>query len=383
MSSVIDNVRDRYAEGAQAVVPELCCPVDYDASLLEVLPQEIIDRDYGCGDPSRFVQKGDVVVDLGAGGGKICYMASQLTGPEGRIIGVDATADMLALSRQHQGSIGDKIGWHNTEFRHGWIQDLALDRDKLAAWLEKNPVKTLADIEAFEAEQARLRREETMIPDGSVDLVLSNCVLNLVGNDEKAQMFREIARVLRKGGRAAISDIVSDEDVPLELQQNPDLWSGCISGALREDRFLQAFADAGLYGVEIAAYQSEPWAVVEGIEFRSMTVVARKGLEGPCFEHNEAVIYKGPWREVRDDDGHVYRRGERTAVCRKTYELMTSAPYGEAMIGVEPLNAIAPEDAQVFDCTHDGKRDPQTTKFGVERENVLPGSCDDPSSGCC
>lgn len=383
MSSVIENVRDRYAKGAQAVVPELCCPVDYDTSLLTVLPQEIIDRDYGCGDPSKFVQKGDVVVDLGAGGGKICYMASQLTGPEGRVIGVDATDDMLALSRSHQQAIGDKIGWHNTEFRHGWIQDLALDRDKLAAWLAKNPVSTLADIEALETEKARLRRDEPMIPDGSVDLVLSNCVLNLVGTDEKQQLFREIARVLKKGGRAAISDIVSDEDVPAEMQANPDLWSGCISGAMREDRFLQAFADVGLYGVEIAAYQSEPWAVVEGIEFRSMTVIAYKGKEGACYEHNEAVIYKGPWREVRDDDGHVFRRGERTAVCRKTFGIMTSAPYADQMLGVEPLVEVAADDAELFDCTHDGVRDPQTTKFGVKRENVLPGSCCDPTEGCC
>ena len=233
MSSVIETVRDRYAKGAQAVVPELCCPVDYDASLLKVLPQEIIDRDYGCGDPSKFVKPGDVVVDLGSGGGKICYMASQIAGPNGRVIGVDATADMLALARDNRQLVGDRIGFHNVEFRHGWIQDLALDRDKLATWLAANPIQTLDDLEALELEKRRLRTEEPMIPDGSADLVLSNCVLNLVGSDEKAELFREIARVLKRGGRAAISDIVSDEDVPLEMQNNPDLWSGCISGAMR------------------------------------------------------------------------------------------------------------------------------------------------------
>ena len=94
---VLDAVQERYSKGARAQVPELCCPVDYDASLLEVLPEEIIERDYGCGDPSRFVRPGETVLDLGAGAGKICYMASQLVGSEGRVIGVDATADMLAL----------------------------------------------------------------------------------------------------------------------------------------------------------------------------------------------------------------------------------------------------------------------------------------------
>lgn len=381
--TVIDSVRDRYAKGAQAVVPELCCPVDYDASLLKVLPQEIIDRDYGCGDPSKFVAPGDVVLDLGSGGGKICFMASQITGARGRVIGVDATDDMLALSRENLKVVGDRIGWHNVEFRHGWIQDLALDRDKLASWLASHPVTDLAGIEALESEKARLRAEEPMIADASVDLVLSNCVLNLVGSNEKQALFSEIARVLKNGGRAAISDIVSDEDVPEAMQNDPDLWSGCISGAMREDRFLQAFADVGLYGVEVAAYQSEPWAVVEGIEFRSMTVVAYKGKEGPCFEHNEAVIYTGPWSEVRDDDGHVLRRGERTAVCRKTFDLYNRAPYAGSIQPVKPLVEVAAADAKVFDCNNDGKRDPQTTKFGVERENTLPGSCCEPEEGCC
>ena len=90
-TDVLDAVRARYATGAQTQVPELCCPVDYDASLLAVLPSEIVERDYGCGDPSRFARPGDRVLDLGSGGGKICYMASQIVGAEGRVIGVDAT----------------------------------------------------------------------------------------------------------------------------------------------------------------------------------------------------------------------------------------------------------------------------------------------------
>ena len=377
-TDTLESVKTRYAEGAQTQVPELCCPVDYDASLLEVLPQEIIDRDYGCGDPSRFVEPGDVVLDLGAGAGKICYMASQLVGAEGRVIGVDATDEMLAPSRQHLEGVGDRIGWHNVEFRHGHIQDLALDRDVLAAWLEQHPIRGLADLDRLRAEEDRLRSEQPMIADESVDLVLSNCVLNLVDNRDKARMFREIHRVLKKGGRCAICDIVSDEDVPLELQRNPELWSGCISGAMREDRFLQAFADAGLYGVEIASYQTEPWAVVEGIEFRSMTVVAYKGKEGPCFDHNEAVIYNGPWKEVRDDDGHVLERGKRTAVCRKTFEIYKRAPYADHITPVSPLAEIAPEEARVFDCSVDAIRSARDTKLGVQREDVAPGT-----NSCC
>lgn len=383
-SRTLDVVKERYAKGANAVVPELCCPVDYDASLLAVLPEEIIERDYGCGDPSQHVRAGEVVLDLGSGAGKICYMASQIVGAEGRVIGVDTTPEMLALAREHRARIADRIGWDNVEFRRGHIQDLALDHDALASWLDAHPVRDLEGVEALEHEKSRLRAEAPMIPDESVDVVLSNCVLNLVDSAEKGRMFREIHRVLKRGGRAVISDIVSDEDVPLELQRDPELWSGCISGAMREDRFMQAFADAGLYGVEIAAYQSEPWAIVEGIEFRSMTVIAHKGKEGPCHDHAEAVIYKGPWKEVVDDDGHTLRRGERMAVCRKTLEIYTSEPYAGSIQPVLPLIEVPPENAPLFDCTRDVVRRPDETKRGVARKDVAPGtSCCDPEEGCC
>ena len=160
---------------------------------------------------------------------------------------------------------------------------------------------------------------------------------------------------------------------------------------MREDRFVQAFADAGLYGVEIAARQSEPWAVVRGIEFRSMTVVAHKGKEGPCREHLEAVIYNGPWSRVVDDDGHVLQRGVRTAVCRKTFEIYGREPYADHVTPLPPLVEVSAEDAGEFDCRRDALRDPAETKSGVVRADVAPGtSCCEPGgedvaggSSCC
>src|SRR5439155_9502124 len=124
---------------------------------------------------------------------------------------------------------------------------------------------------------------------------VSNCVLNLVEPRAKRQLFGEIFRVLKRGGRAVISDIVSDEDVPDHLQNDPELWSGCISGALTEEAFLKAFSEAGFYGIRILKFDEKPWRAVEGIEFRSVTIEAWKGKQGPCFERNQAVIYKGPF----------------------------------------------------------------------------------------
>jgi len=277
---VVAAVRRRYAAGAAAPEPALCCPVDYDPRFLEVLPAEILERDYGCGDPSRHLRPGETVLDLGSGAGKICYIASQVVGPEGRVIGVDMTAEMLALARRHQPEVARRIGWDNVEFRRGRIEDLRLDLEKVEAWLREHPVMDLEGRDALEAECARLRAEEPMVPDATVDVVVSNCVLNLVAPECKRQLFHELRRVLREGGRAVISDIVSDREVPAEMRRDPELWSGCISGAFQEEAFLRAFAAAGFRGVRVLSRQEDPWRVVEGIEFRSLTVEACTGEEG-------------------------------------------------------------------------------------------------------
>ncbi len=114
-------VKERYSQAAGAREEELCCPVSYDPKYLSVIPEEIRERDYGCGDPSAFVRAGDVVLDLGSGGGKICYIAAQIVGREGRVIGVDANEEMLALANEYRHSIGEQIGYHNVEFRKGRI----------------------------------------------------------------------------------------------------------------------------------------------------------------------------------------------------------------------------------------------------------------------
>ena len=110
------GVLKRYTAGAESIQSDLCCPVDYDRELLSILPQEIIEKDYGCGDPSRYVRKGDVVLDLGSGSGKICYMAAQLVGDKGKVIGIDMNDDMLALARKYQDEMAEKLGSDRGEF---------------------------------------------------------------------------------------------------------------------------------------------------------------------------------------------------------------------------------------------------------------------------
>jgi SAM-dependent methyltransferase len=168
------------------------------------------------------------------------------------------------------------LGFHNVEFRKGKIQDLRLDLDRFEQYLAENPVRSSNDWLRAEEHAHGLRATAPMIVDGSVDVVVSICVLNLVRSDDRRQLFAELFRVLKPGGRAVISDIVSSDDVTIELQADPKLWSGCISGAFREDRFLQAFESAGFQRVEVLERQAEAWTTVGTLEFRSLTVRAFK-----------------------------------------------------------------------------------------------------------
>ncbi len=382
-------VKSRYSEAAKGREPALCCPTSYDPKYLKAIPAAVLERDYGCGDPSAHLRRGETVLDLGSGSGKICFIASQVVGPEGSVIGVDMNDDMLALARQSAPEVARRVGHANVAFKKGRIQDLALDLEALDAHLRARPVASADEVARLDAELSRLRSEQPLVASDSVDVVVSNCVLNLVRPDAKRQLFAEIHRVLRRGGRAVISDIVSDEEVPESLRHDPELWSGCISGALREDHFLRAFEEAGFYGIALEERSEAPWRTVEGIEFRSVTVVAYKGKEGPCWDRKQAVIYKGPFREVTDDDGHVLRRGERVAVCDKTFQIYSRPPYAEHFSPVEPLPSVSLEEARPFPC---GKgpllRDPRETKGAEYRSTTeaaasvcSPGS--GPGARCC
>ena len=376
-------VRQRYSSAATQREAELCCPVDYDRQFLNVIPDEVIQRDYGCGDPSKYVRPGETVLDLGSGGGKICFIAAQVVGPHGKVIGVDMNDEMLDLARRSQSVVAEQIGYNNVQFCKGKIQDLKIDRDEVDHYLKQRPVKDEHDLQRLEKFLAEMRSTRPLIADDSIDVVVSNCVLNLVDSAEKKSLFAEIFRVLRPGGRAVISDIVSDEFVPQAMQDDPELWSGCISGALQEKQFIDAFTEAGFQGSHMPVFQPEPWRVVQGIEFRSATVIAYKYPNTECFEHNEALIYRGPYLSVQDDDGHQFTRGVRAAVCRKTFEKMQCEPYAEDFLAIAPATEIKPEAAQFFEC-QGGKveRPAKITKGGKISLPTADNNCCG-EGGCC
>jgi SAM-dependent methyltransferase len=167
-----------------------------------------------CGDPVAFshLRPGDVVLDLGSGGGKDVFMAAQKVGPSGRAIGVDMTPEMLALARRNAAKFRQTTGLSNVEFRQGEIEDLPID-------------------------------------DASVDVVISNCVINL--SPDKPQVFREVHRVLKPGGKMVVSDIVLNRELPDEAKNDEDLFTACIAGALLREEYLKAIRDAGFQTLEI------------------------------------------------------------------------------------------------------------------------------------
>ena len=237
-------IQNRY--GAAAIEREncLCTPVAFNPKYLKSIPDEVIEKDYGCGDPTKWVKKNDIVLDLGSGSGKNAFICSQIVGEKGRVIGVDQNLDMLNLANKSIDFVGAKIGYKNTKFIEASIENL----DKL----DENNMP--------------------IIRDSSVDIILSNCVLNLVNPQSRTLLLKNIKRVLKDNGRIAISDIVSNKKVPIRLQNDPDLWSGCISGAWYEPELISNFQELGFKNLRFAERGLKPWRVLDRIEFRTVTL---------------------------------------------------------------------------------------------------------------
>jgi len=222
----------------------------YPAQDLADLPESVTGIAMGCGNPVALadLHPGEVVLDLGAGGGLDCFLAAKKVGPQGRVIGLDMTPELIKLARRN----AKKMGATNVEFQYGEIEEIPL-------------------------------------PDNSMDMVMSNCVINL--SPDKDKVFSEAYRVLRPGGRLAVSDIVTHGPLPEIVRNNLEAWAGCVAGALDETAYLDKMRQAGFAEVEVTARnfaEIEQWAELgeppEPVQYldelkgkvASIKVVARK-----------------------------------------------------------------------------------------------------------
>jgi arsenite methyltransferase len=226
-------VKEKYGEAARRVArgegfPADCCsetsccegsatadcdPITsnlYDEAQTEQIPETALRASLGCGNPTALAKlnPGETVLDLGSGGGIDVLLSARRVGPTGKAYGLDMTDEMLALARENQ----RKAGIDNVEFLKGEIEHIPL-------------------------------------PDNTVDVIISNCVINLSGN--KDQVLHEAFRVLKPGGRLAVSDVVVRGEVPADIRRNIELWVGCVAGALRDSEYIEKLTNAGFAAIEI------------------------------------------------------------------------------------------------------------------------------------
>lgn len=205
------DVQEHYAKRASST--SSCCNDNkfYQPETLVDLPTEISDFSLGCGDPITRAElsRGETVLDLGSGGGLDCFLAAKQVGETGQVIGVDMTPEMLARAR----SSAAKLGYSNVVFREGYLEELPVDDD-------------------------------------SVDVVISNCVINL--SPDKHKVFAEVFRTLKPGGRISVSDIVAKGQIPERYRNDKNSWSACVSGALSMDEYLSGLQEAGFDNIEIS-----------------------------------------------------------------------------------------------------------------------------------
>jgi SAM-dependent methyltransferase len=252
--NITETVKKRYGRAAQNVRDggnasccgsDACCSGDpitsnlYDAGETADLPAEAVTASLGCGNPTALsdLKEGETVLDLGSGGGIDVLLSAKRVGPTGKVYGLDMTDEMLALARENQA----KAGASNVEFLKGHIEAIPL-------------------------------------PEGSVDVVISNCVINL--SSDKDRVLAEAFRVLKPGGRFAVSDVVVMGDVPAELRRNMELWVGCIAGALRDSDYVAKLQGAGFTNVSV-----EPWRTYRPAD--AAPILAQAGLAADVISEAE------------------------------------------------------------------------------------------------
>ena len=265
-------VQSFYSAVANVPAQEIANPVHYDEQEIVHIPEESRIRSYGCGSPvlDCELKPGETLVDLGCGAGVECFIAAKKVGPEGRVIGIDMADAMLALAEKSKQRVTAHLAYDTIEFKKAYLEQLPLMSN-------------------------------------TVDVVISNCVINL--SPDKRTTFAEISRILKPGGRMVISDIVYDEDIPLAIKYNEKLRGECIGGAFKES---ELFALLGDLNFEAATVKKRVfYREVKGHRFYSITYTAMK----PQGAARKELIYRGPFAALITDEGTVLRRGVKTGVA--------------------------------------------------------------------
>jgi arsenite methyltransferase len=307
----LDSIREYYGRvltSSQDLKTGACCTPDdlpeRMRSLVANVHPEVSNRFYGCGVPVPPALDGATVLDLGCGSGRDCFVISQLVGPNGRVIGVDMTPEQLEVARRHRDWHADRFGHarSNVELQQGYMEDL----------------------------------EALGIEDGTIDVVVSNCVFNL--SPDKSGLFEEVFRVLKPGGELHFSDVFADRRIPDELRDDPVLMGECLAGALYIEDFRRILQDVGCADVRQLSNRPVP-LLDEAIEqrigmvhFTSRTFRAFKlKLEDRCEDFGQVATYLGTIEGFPHafelDDHHRLETGLPLRVCGNTAAMLSETRY--------------------------------------------------------
>lgn len=287
-----------------------CCSVEtmpkYIRDIASQVHPEVTSRFYGCGSPIPNAVEGKTILDLGCGTGRDTFIFAKLVGEEGRVIGVDMTPEQLTIANEHVDYHREQFGYaeSNTTFHKGYIEDL----------------------------------QGLYIEDNSIDIVSSNCVLNL--SADKRRVFSEIFRVLKPGGELYFSDVFASRRIPEELQNDPVLRGECLGGALYVEDFRRLLADLGcndhrvVSNVRIDIKDADIEEKLGDVEFFSTTIRAFKiEVEDRCEDYGQVAWYRGGIAESLQqfvlDDHHVFEKDRPMLVCSNTARMLAQSRFGE------------------------------------------------------
>jgi SAM-dependent methyltransferase len=307
IDDIARRVSERYARAA-ATGEQMCCPTGYDFNDLKTfIPEEVLNISYGCGTPAGLdtVKAGETVLDIGSGGGIDCFEASRRVGPSGRVIGIDMTDTMLEIARRNAPVVAKNLGHpsSNVEFRKGMADAMPVD-------------------------------------DGAVDVIISNCVINLA--PDKRKVFREMFRILKPGGRFTISDIVADQTVPQYLVHDTVKWGDCLSGALTISDYVGGMVEAGFLAIHQA--KTIPWQRIDGIQFLSVTLTGYKLPPVQTNSRGRFATLMGPFSRVTDELGRNYRRGVPQQIDARTAQMLSAPPLQRLFVVSESPTIVGESD---------------------------------------
>ena len=278
------TVREFYGRAALMANEEIVNPFAPDQALANFIPADSRKKSYGCGSPVKDaeLQPGEVLVDLGSGSGVECFMAAAQVGPAGRVIGIDMTDEMLHLAEVAKTTVASRLGYDNVAFKKGFLEDIPL-------------------------------------PDSTASVVISNCVINL--SPDKRQTLYEIFRILKPGGRLVVSDIVTDDTIPVTIKNNEQFRGECLGGAMRQEDLLGMLRGAGFTGANLV--KRFPYRIEGDTRFYSLTFRVYK----PEAARQVEVIYRGPFGAVWTESGVLLLKGQRTTVALSEAESLAESLF--------------------------------------------------------